>query len=480
MIEYGKEARSAIIKGMNKAAQAVKVTLGPKGRTVIIGRKFNTPIVTNDGATILKNMTVEDEFESLGLDLIKQASFQTNDDVGDGTTSSVVLAAAIIENFVKHLEANLTVNMMELRDELETAANEVVEILNKDKSMKFSFLDVARIACKNEDDAQIVSKVFEEVGVDGNVILENSQSAETSIEVMEGMKINRGLVSPYLLNGEKTEAVDCPVLVMGKALSSLEEIIPVAENEQSILIIADDFDEFVLQKLITFKMNGNITPILIKAPGYGKERPEILEDIASLTGATVTKAPKKEDLGRIKVVADMEKTILIGGDASKRVEVIKNMKGGEWDAEKLKQRITNLQGKVATIYVGGATEVEQGDRKLRIDDAVSACRSTVDGVVLGGGIALMNASAKLNVKSKGAAILAESIKSPFRQIAENCGCEPDNWENGFDFKTGMPVDGYTEGIVDPFNVTKSTLLNAVSVAKTVITTECAMVEKKKK
>jgi chaperonin GroEL len=463
IVSYGEEARKKIVSGVNKVANAVRVTIGPSGRNVILGSKFDNPVVTNDGFNIVRDIELEDEFENLGAGLIKQASIQSNDDVGDGTTTAVVIAQEIVNRCMKFVSESLGVNLMQLRKELEDSCKEVVEILEGEKIKEYKLFDIAKTSSGDDEIAKMVSGVFDKIGVGGNVILEDSKGSKTEVDISEGMKIESGCVSNYLLVGGRAEMENAHVAIFEGGLQSLEDIRPILERVKSepIVIIASDFDNIVLSAMVTWRINGALNPILVKSPGYGDQRKELLEDIAAVTGAKVAGKPTFEDLGTIKrVVSDLTKTILIGGESEKRIKDLESREvETEYEKQHLKDRVANISGRVATIYIGGNTEVEQREKKFRIEDAVSACNASGDGVVMGGGLALVQAETKMLKETDGAKILAEAIKVPRQQIIDN-GC----------LEVGKDV-------IDPFNVTKSALENAVSVSKTIITTEAIITDK---
>jgi chaperonin GroEL len=464
---YGEEARKKIINGVNKVADAVKVTIGPSGRNVVIGSDYDNPTITNDGFNIVRDIEFEDEFENLGAGLIKQSSVQSNEDVGDGTTTTVVIAQDIVNRCVQLISQKLGVNLIKLKHELETSVIEAVNLLEKEKIKKYKLFDIAKTASGDEEIAKMVSEILEKIGVGGNIIIEDSRGNDTNVDIAKGMKIESGSVSNYLLIDGKMEFENVHVAIFDGVLTNIEDIRPILEKIQGepILVIAPDFDNVVLTAVVSWRLNGVVNPILIKAPGYGDHRKALIEDIASVTGANISKKPTPEDLGFIgKVISDMKKTILVGGDVEKIKSRTKELEGieteTEYEKQHIKNRIYNMSGRVATIYVGGKTEVEQREKKFRIEDSVSACNASGNGVVVGGGIALEKVSDLMSKDNDGSKILSESIKTPRKQIIEN-GCE-----------------SVGEDVVDPFDVTKSALLNAVSVAKTIITIEVAIVDKK--
>ena len=516
-IIYGEAARKAIEAGVNKLADTVKITLGPKGRNVVLDRKFGTPLITNDGVTIAKEIELEDPFENMGAQLVKEVSTKTNDVAGDGTTTAVVLAQAIIKEGMKNVAAGA--NPMVLRKSIlkaaEVAADEV-KAISKSVSTSKDIAQVASVSAGDEQIGELISGAMEKVGKDGVITVEESKTTRTELSVVEGMQFDRGYCSSYMVtNTDKMEAVlDNPaILITDKKISNIQEILPlleqVVQNGLKLLIIAEDVEGEALATLVVNKLRGSFNCVAVKAPGFGDRRKAMLEDIAVLTGGTVIssdvgmelKEATLDMLGHAKQVkVDKDNTTIVEGagdpNAIKgRINAIRAQIAettSDYDREKLQERLAKLAGGVAVINVGAATEVEMKDKKLRIEDALNATRAAVEeGIVPGGGSALLYAvsavkayAAKLEGDEKtGAEIVAKAIVEPIKQIALNAGEDgaviinniaqkaKGNANYGYDALNNAYVDMVKAGIVDPTKVTRSALLNAASVAATVLTTE---------
>ena len=523
-IIFGEEARRKLQAGVDAVANTVKITLGPKGRNVVLDRKFDVPLITNDGVTIAKDIELDDPFENMGANLLKQVSIKTNDVAGDGTTTSAVLAQAIIHEGMKNFAAGA--NPIMLKKGISKACEVVVEEL-KNQSVavdgKDDIKQVASISAGDEEIGKLIADAFEKVGKDGVITVEEGKTLETTLKLSAGMQFDRGYLSPYMsTNMEKMEAElnDCYILITDKKISNVQEILPLLEQvvKQSLklLIIADDIEGEALTTLIVNKLRGTFNCVAVKAPSYGDKRKEILEDIAILTGATVISEEKGlslseanlDALGRAKTVkVTKESTTIVDGYGTKekleeRKQIIKAQienTTSTFDKEKLLERLAKLSGGVAVISVGSATEVELKEKKLRIEDALSATKAaSSEGIVAGGGVALLQTKpalekhiAKLSGDEKtGAEIVLKSLEAPIRQIAENSGADAGviiynilnkNEKNfGYDALNEKYVDMFKCGIVDPTKVTRSAIQNAASVAGTLLTTESLIAEIKEK
>ena len=523
-IIFGEEARLKLQAGVDAVANTVKITLGPKGRNVVLDRKFDVPLITNDGVTIAKDIELDDPFENMGANLLKQVSIKTNDVAGDGTTTSAVLAQAIIHEGMKNFAAGA--NPIMLKKGISKACEVVVEEL-KNQSVavdgKDDIKQVASISAGDEEIGKLIADAFEKVGKDGVITVEEGKTLETTLKLSAGMQFDRGYLSPYMsTNMEKMEAElnDCYILITDKKISNVQEILPLLEQvvKQSLklLIIADDIEGEALTTLIVNKLRGTFNCVAVKAPSYGDKRKEILEDIAILTGATVISEEKGlslseanlDALGRAKTVkVTKESTTIVDGYGTKekleeRKQIIKAQienTTSTFDKEKLLERLAKLSGGVAVISVGSATEVELKEKKLRIEDALSATKAaSSEGIVAGGGVALLQTKpalekhiAKLSGDEKtGAEIVLKSLEAPIRQIAENSGADAGviiynilnkNEKNfGYDALNEKYVDMFKCGIVDPTKVTRSAIQNAASVAGTLLTTESLIAEIKEK
>ncbi|MGN0796392.1 MAG: chaperonin GroEL [Christensenellales bacterium] len=518
--KYGIEARKALETGVDTLADTVKVTLGPKGRNVVLDKKFGTPLVTNDGVTIAKEIEIKDPFENMGAQIIKEVSTKTNDIAGDGTTTAAVLAQAIIKEGLKNVAAGA--NPMILKKGIKIATDKAVEELkaiSKPIESKTSIAQVASISAGDETIGELISDAMEKVGKDGVITIDEGKTMTTELTVVEGMQFDRGYASPYLVtNTDKMQAeLDNPViLITDKKISNIQEILPILEevlkNGLKLLIIADDIEGEALTTIIVNKLKGVFNCVAVKAPGFGDRRKAMLEDIATLTGATVIssdlgfelKNTTLDMLGRAKTVkVDKDNTTIVGGagnpDAIKaRVESIKAQikeTSSDYDREKLQERLAKLAGGVAVIGVGAATEVEMKERKLRIEDALAATRAAVEeGIVPGGGVALLSIVEKVKEEvagldgdiKTGANIVIKALEAPIRQIAFNAGVDGGVVVNeitkakkanfGYDALANEYCDMVKKGILDPTKVTRSALQNAASVASTLLTTEALVTD----
>ena len=519
-ILYGEEARKALEKGVNTLADTVKITLGPKGRNVVLDNKFSTPLITNDGVTIAKAIDLKDPFMNMGAQIIKEVSTKTNDVAGDGTTTASLLAQAIIREGMKNTAAGA--NPMILRKGIDKAVNFVVEELQKNSKKiadSKSIAQVASISAADETVGKYVSEAMEKVGKDGVITVEESKTMQTELEIVEGMQFDRGYCSPYMsTNMEKMEAqLDEPyILVTDKKITNIQEILPLLEevvkSGRPLLIIAEDVEGEALSTLILNKLRGTFNCVAVKAPGFGDRRKAMLEDIAILTNANLVcdeyglelKDTHIENLGTAKQVKiTKDNTTIVQGSGSKdkieqrvasiRVQIANTT--SEYDKEKLQERLAKLAGGVAVINVGAATEVEMKEKKLRIEDALAATKAAVEeGIVAGGGTALAKVIPKLQKfvdtlegdEKTGAKIIAKALEEPIRQIAINAGLdggvilnkvvENTDPNYGFDALKNEYVDMIQAGIIDPTKVTRSALQNASSVASTLLTTEAVVAE----
>ena len=514
-IIYGEEARKALLGGINKLADTVKITLGPKGRNVVLDKKFGAPLITNDGVTIAKEVELEDPFENMGAQLVKEVATKTNDVAGDGTTTATLLAQALIREGMKNVTAGA--NPMVLRKGIQKATETAVEAIEKNAKKVSGTKDIARVAAVSSASEQIgnlIADAMEKVTSDGVITVEESKTAETYSEVVEGMMFDRGYITPYMVTDtDKMVAVidDAYILITDKKISNIQEILPLLEqivqSGKKLVIIAEDIEGEALTTLILNKLRGTFTCVGVKAPGFGDRRKEMLTDIATLTGGQVIsselglelKDTTVDQLGRARQVKiDKENTIIVDGagdsEAIKsRVSQIRSQietTTSDFDREKLQERLAKLAGGVAVIKVGAATEVELKEQKMRIEDALAATKAAVEeGIVAGGGTALIDAipAVKAYVDSvdgdekTGAAIVLKALEEPVRQIAANAGLEgsiiiehlkaKNTVGYGYNALTDTYGDMIDEGIVDPTKVTRSALQNASSVASTVLTTE---------
>ncbi len=514
-IRYGEEARKALQAGIDKLADTVKITMGPKGRNVVLDKKFGAPLITNDGVTIAKDIELEDAFENMGAQLVKEVATKTNDAAGDGTTTATLLAQAIVREGMKNIAAGA--NPMILKKGIAKAVDAAVESIVANSKAVEGSADIERVATVSSADenvGKLIAEAMEKVTADGVITIEESKTAETYSEVVEGMQFDRGYISPYMVTDtEKMEAVydDAFILITDKKIASIQEILPLLEqivqSGKKLVIIAEDIEGEALTTLILNNLRGTFKCAAVKAPGFGDRRKEMLKDIAILTGGEVIteelgldlKETTMMQLGRARqVVIQKENTIIVDGagdsEAIKaRVAQIRaqiETSTSEFDKEKLQERLAKLSGGVAVIKVGAATEIEMKEKKLRIEDALAATKAAVEeGIVAGGGTAPINAIpavkaliATLNGDEKtGAEIICRALEAPLRQIALNAGLEgsviidkimaSDKIGYGFDAYNEEYVDMIAAGIVDPTKVTRSALQNAASVAAMVLTTE---------
>ena len=513
-IVYGEEARKALLSGIDQLANTVKVTLGPKGRNVVLGKKFGSPLITNDGVTIAKDVELEDAFENMGAQLVREVATKTNDIAGDGTTTATLLAQAIVHEGLKNVSAGA--NPMVMRKGMEKAVKTAIETIKGSD-------DIARVGAVSSGDesvGKLIAEAMDKVGASGVITIEESKTAETGLEVVEGMQFDRGYISPYMVTDtDKMEAVidDPYILITDKKISSIQEILPLLEQivktGKKLVIIAEDVEGDALATLLVNRLRGNFTCVCVKAPGFGDRRKEMLKDIAILTGGTYISSelnmnlPDTQitDLGtarQIKVTKDNTVIVDGAGDANEikaRIAEIKNtisVTTSDYDKEKLQERLAKLSGGVAVIKVGAQTEVAMKEQKLRVEDALNATRAAVEeGIVAGGGTAYVNAIpaveklvAKLSGDEKtGAQIIARALQAPIRQIAENAGVDGSIVYDKIrsSRKVGYGYNAYTEtycdmipsGIVDPTKVTRTALENAASIASCVLTTESLVADK---
>ena len=521
LICFGEDARKAMERGVNQLADTVKVTMGPKGRNVVLDKKYGSPLVTNDGVTIAKEIELDDPFENMGAQLVKEVSTKTNDVAGDGTTTATLLAQAIIREGLKNLAAGA--NPMVMKKGISKATETAIAEIKKNSKKVKGTEDIARVGAVSSGDENIgklIAEAMEKVGHDGVITVEESKTAETYSEVVEGMQFDRGYITPYMVTDtEKMEAVmdDALILITDKKISNIQEILPVLEqviqSGKKLVIIAEDVEGEALSTLIVNKLRGTLNVLCVKAPGFGDRRKEMLEDIAILTGGTVIssdlgmelKDTQLNMLGKARQVkSNKENTIIVdGGGTAKAVKdrvaqirtLIENTTS-EYDKEKAQERLAKLAGGVAIIRVGAATEAEMKEKKLRIEDALNATRAAVEeGIVAGGGTAYVNAVAAVEKLVKtlegdektGAAIIAAALTEPMRQIAKNAGIDGSvvlekvktagKTGYGFDAYNEVYTDMISAGIVDPTKVTRSALENAASVASLMLTTESLVADK---
>ncbi len=521
-ILYGTEARAALLRGVDKLADTVKITLGPKGRNVVLDKKFGAPLITNDGVTIAKEIELENPAENMGAQLVREVATKTNDAAGDGTTTATLLAQSLIHEGMKNVAAGA--NPMVLRKGIFKAVDAAIEELKKQAKTVNGRDDIARVGAVSASDESIgnlIADAMDKVTADGVITVEESKSAETYSEVVEGMQFDRGYLSPYMVTDtDKMEAVldDCLILITDKKISNIQEILPILEqivqSGKKLLIIAEDVEGEALTTLVLNKLRGTFTVVAVKAPGFGDRRKEMLRDISVLTGGEVItselglelKDVSVAQLGRARQVkVTKENTIIVDGAGDKdaikdRVNQIRSaieITTSEFDKEKLLERLAKLAGGVAVIKVGAATEVEMKEKKLRIEDALNATKAAVEeGIVAGGGVALVNVIDAVDAvvagldgdEKTGALIVSKALTAPMKQIADNAGLDgaviiSKIRESG---KVGFGFDAYKEeycdmverGIVDPAKVTRSALQNAASIASTVLTTESVVYDKK--
>ena len=518
---FNEEARRALGKGVDALANAVKVTLGPKGRNVVLDKKFGAPTITNDGVTIAKDIELEDPFENMGAQLVKEVATKTNDIAGDGTTTATLLAQAMIHEGMRNVAAGA--NPMILKKGIDQAVKKLVdEIKSNSKKVegKAAIAQVAAISSGDEEVGELIAEAMEKVGKDGVITVEESKSMDTNLSVVEGMQFDRGYISPYMVTDtDKMEAVlDNPyILITDRKISAIADILPILEKVvkqgKELMIIAEDLDGEALATLVVNKLRGTFKALAVKAPGFGDRRKAMLEDIAILTGGTVISeevgrkldSVEIEDLGQARQVrSSKEETTIVDGSGDKaaidaRVEQIKKQVAettSDFDKEKLQERLAKLAGGVAVIEIGAATEVEMKDKKLRIEDALNATRAAVEeGIVAGGGTTFVDILPALDALSAegdvqtGINIVKRAIEEPVRQIANNAGLEGsvvvENVKKsangtGFNALTGEYVDMIGAGIVDPAKVTRSALQNAASIAAMVLTTETLVADKPEK
>lgn len=518
-IKFNEEARKGMEAGINKLSNTVKVTLGPKGRNVVLDKKFGSPLITNDGVTIAREIELEDPYENMGAQLVKEVATKTNDVAGDGTTTATLLAQAIIREGLKNVAAGA--NPMIIQKGIKKAVEKAVEGIkefSKPVETKESIAQVASISAADEEVGKLISDAMEKVGKDGVITVEESRSMGTTLEVVEGMQFDRGYVSPYMVtNTEKMEAEleDPYILITDKKITNIQEVLPVLEQivqqGKPLLIIADDVEGEAMATLVVNKLRGTFNCVAVKAPAFGDRRKDMLQDIAILTGGTVIsedlgyelKETSIEMLGKARrVTVGKELTVIVNGageqsSIEERVALIRNqieISDSEYDRDKLQERLAKLAGGVAVIQVGAATETELKERKLRIEDALAATRAAVEeGIVPGGGTVLLNVIPKVKAlleetngdERTGVNIIVKALEEPVRQIAINAGLEGsvivENVKNaevgiGFDALSEKYVNMLENGIVDPTKVTRSALQNASSVASMVLTTEAAVAD----
>ena len=521
MIEFGEDARKKLQSGIDQLADTVKVTLGPKGRNVVLAKKYGSPLITNDGVTIAKEVELEDPFENMGAQLVREVATKTNDVAGDGTTTATLLAQAIIREGLKNVSAGA--NPMVMRKGMQKAVDAAIEAIKSNSQAVNGSADIARVGTVSSGDEEIgklIAEAMEKVTAAGVITIEESKTAETGLDVVEGMQFDRGYISPYMVTDtEKMEAVidDPYILITDKKISSIQEILPILEQivkgGQKLFIIAEDVEGDALSTLLVNRLRGSFNCVCVKAPGFGDRRKEMLKDIAVLTGGTYVSSElnmnlpdvQLADLGRarqVKVTKDNTVIVDGAGDANEikaRVAEIKNtlaITTSDYDKEKLQERLAKLSGGVAVIKVGAQTEVAMKEQKLRVEDALNATRAAVEeGIVAGGGTAYVNAIpaveklvAKLSGDEKtGAAIIVKALQAPIRQIAENAGVDGSIVFEKIrsSRKLGYGYNAYTEtycdmipaGIVDPTKVTRTALENAASIASCVLTTESLVADK---
>ena len=520
-IVYGEDARKALLSGIDQLANTVKVTMGPKGRNVVLGKKYGAPLITNDGVTIAKDIELEDAFENMGAQLVREVATKTNDVAGDGTTTATLLAQAIVHEGLKNVSAGA--NPMVMRKGMEKAVKTAVDTIKANSEAVKGSDDIARVGTVSSGDetiGKLIAEAMEKVSTSGVITIEESKTAETGLEVVEGMQFDRGYISPYMVTDtEKMEAVidDPYILITDKKISSIQEILPILEQivkgGQKLFIIAEDVEGDALSTLLVNRLRGSFNCVCVKAPGFGDRRKEMLKDIAVLTGGTYISSElnmnlpdvQLADLGRarqVKVTKDNTVIVDGAGDANEiksRVAEIKNtiaVTTSDYDKEKLQERLAKLSGGVAVIKVGAQTEVAMKEQKLRVEDALNATRAAVEeGIVAGGGTAYVNAIpaveklvAKLSGDEKtGAAIIVKALQAPIRQIAENAGVDGSIVFEKIrsSRKLGYGYNAYTEtycdmipaGIVDPTKVTRTALENAASIGACVLTTESLVADK---
>ena len=521
MIVYGEEARKKLQSGIDQLANTVKVTLGPKGRNVVLGKKYGAPLITNDGVTIAKEVELEDPYENMGAQLIREVATKTNDMAGDGTTTATLLAQAITREGLKNLSSGA--NPMVMRKGIEKAVAAAVDAIKEHSVPVNGSDDIARVGTVSSGDeaiGKLIAEAMEKVGTEGVITIEESKTAETGLDVVEGMQFDRGYISPYMVTDtDKMEAVldDAYLLITDKKMSNIQDILPVLEPivkaGRKLIIIAEDVEGDALATLLLNRLQGRFNVVCVKAPGFGDRRKEMLQDIAILTGGTVISSELNmnledttmNELGHCRqVVVTKDNTTIVDGDGSKediaaRAHMIRSAIAtttSDYDREKLQERLAKLSGGVAVIKVGAQTEVAMKEMKLRVEDALNATKAAVEeGIVAGGGTAQVNAIAAVEKLVKtlqgdertGAKIIATALQAPVRQIAENAGVDGsvvyEKIRNsgkigyGYNAATEKYVDMIASGIVDPTKVTRSSLENAASIAACVLTTESLVVDK---
>ena len=521
MIVYGEEARKKLQDGIDQLANTVKVTLGPKGRNVVLGKKYGSPLITNDGVTIAKDVELEDAFENMGAQLVREVATKTNDVAGDGTTTATLLAQAIVREGLKNVTAGA--NPMIMRKGIEKAVAAAVEAIKGNSQSVNGSDDIARVGTVSSGDesvGKLIAEAMEKVGTDGVITIEESKTAETGLEVVEGMQFDRGYISPYMVTDtDKMEAIldDPYILITDKKISSIQEILPVLEKVvktgRKMIIIAEDVDGDALATLLVNRLRGNFNCVCVKAPGFGDRRKEMLRDIAILTGGTVISSELNMELSeadimdlgtarQVKVTKDTTTIVDGNGDAqaiqdrTNEIRAAIGVTTSDYDREKLQERLAKLSGGVAVIRVGAQTEVAMKEQKLRVEDALNATRAAVEeGIVAGGGTAYVNAIPSVEQladsltgdEKTGAMIIAKALQAPIRQIAENAGVDGSVVFERIHTseKVGYGYNAYTEaycemipsGIVDPTKVTRSALENAASIGACVLTTESLVVDK---
>ena len=515
-IIYGEEARKSLQAGIDKLSNTVKITLGPKGRNVVLDKKYGSPLITNDGVTIAKEIELEDPFENMGASLVQEVASKTNDTAGDGTTTAAVLTQALITEGIKNVVAGA--NPILIKKGIADSCDIIVEDLKKSSKKISNSEDIARVATISAADeyiGKLIADAMDKVSSDGVITVEESKTADTTCNVVEGMQFDRGYISPYMATDtEKMEAVldDAAILITDKKITNIQDLLPLLESllkeGKKLFIIAEDIEGEALTTLLLNKLRGTLTCVAVKAPGFGDRRKEMLQDIATLTGGQVItsdlglelKDTTIDQLGKAsQIKVSKENTIIVGGGGEKakideRVNVIKEqikLSKSSFDIEKLKERLAKLSGGVAVLHVGAATETEMKEKKLRIEDALSATKAAVEeGTVAGGGVALLRTKAELEKAVKkadnndiktGIAIVLKAIEAPMRQIATNAGIEGSVIINeilknksktyGFDFAKEDYVDMFEAGIIDPTKVTRSAIENSCSIAGMILTTE---------
>lgn len=521
-IIYGESARKALQAGIDKLADTVKITLGPKGRNVVLDKQYGSPLITNDGVTIAKEIELENSFENMGAQLVKEVSSKTNDDAGDGTTTATLLAQALVREGMKNVAAGA--NPMEVKKGIKAAVDVAVDSVKENSQAVKGSEDIARVATVSAGDAtvgELIADAMDKVSADGVITVEESKTADTTCEVVEGMQFDRGYISPYMVTDtDKMEAVidDALILITDKKISTVQDILPLLESVlksgQKLVIIADDVEGEALQTILLNKLRGTFTCVCVKAPGFGDRRKDMLQDIAILTGGQVITSDlgielKDATMGMLgkarQVKVTKENTIIVDGAGEQeeiraRVGQIRSAidnSTSDFDKEKLQERLAKLAGGVAVIKVGAATETEMKEKKLRIEDALAATKAAVEeGIVAGGGVALVNAIPAVeklldtdNADYKtGVSIVLKALEEPLRQIAANAGLEgsvildkivaADKVGYGYDFAKNEYCDMIESGIVDPAKVTRSAIQNAASVAGMVLTTESLVTDTK--